>query len=61
MLRLAASHQLTARRVHDARHASAAIASGIMSVFTYDAADWTIFEPDGLRIIGPASTLARLS
>jgi predicted nucleic acid-binding protein len=29
MLKLAASHQLRARRVHDARHAAAAIVTGI--------------------------------
>jgi predicted nucleic acid-binding protein len=40
MLKLAASHQLRARRVHDARHAAAAIvAAGIKLVFTYDAND----------------------
>ncbi len=40
MLELAASHQLRARRVHDARHAAAAIVAGVNSVFTYDAEDW---------------------
>jgi predicted nucleic acid-binding protein len=60
MLELAASHQLRARRVHDARHAAAAIVAGIRSVFTYDANDWEFFESDGLSIVGPATTLARL-
>jgi predicted nucleic acid-binding protein len=60
MLELAASHQLRARRVHDARHAATAIVAGIMSVFTYDAIDWESFESDGLRITGPITTLARL-
>lgn len=60
MLRLAAAHQLRARRVHDARHAAAAIIAGITSVFTYDADDWAVFAGDGLTIAGPASTLARL-
>jgi predicted nucleic acid-binding protein len=60
MLELAAAHQLRARRVHDARHAAAAIVAGITSVFTYDAEDWESFEGDGLSITGPASTLARL-
>jgi predicted nucleic acid-binding protein len=60
MLKLAASHQLRARRVHDARHAAAAIVAGIKSVFTYDASDWVSFEGDGLSIAGPLTTLARL-
>ena len=60
MLDLAASHQLRARRVHDGRHAAAALVAGITSVFTYDADDWAIFEPEGLRITGPPSTLVRL-
>ena len=60
MLKLAASHQLSARRVHDARHAAAAIVAGVKSVFTYDANDWESFEGDGLRIAGPHTTLARL-
>jgi predicted nucleic acid-binding protein len=60
MLELAASHKLRARRVHDARHAAAAITAGITSVYTYDANDWESFEGDGLRINGPVTTLARL-
>lgn len=60
MLKLAASHQLRARRVHDARHAAAAIVAGVKSVFTYDAHDWESFEGDGLSISGPLTTLARL-
>jgi predicted nucleic acid-binding protein len=60
MLELAASHQLRARRVHDARHAAAAIVAGITSVYTYDSDDWKSFEGDGLSITGPATTLARL-
>jgi predicted nucleic acid-binding protein len=60
MLELAASHQLRARRVHDARHAAAAIVAGITSVFTYDVNDWESFESEGLTITGPATTLARL-
>lgn len=44
MLELAASHQLRARRVHDARLAAAAIVAGVKSVFTYDAEDWESFE-----------------
>lgn len=60
MLELFAKHQLRARRVHDARHAAAALVAGITSVFTYDADDWESFEGDGLSIAGPATTLARL-
>lgn len=59
-LELAASHQLRARRVHDARHAAAALVAGVSSVFTYDTDDWEAFEHDGLRIAGPASTLTRM-
>ena len=60
MLELAAKYRLRARRVHDARHAAAALVAGITSVFTYDAEDWESFEKDGLNIAGPAATLARL-
>lgn len=60
MLELAAIHQLRARRVHDARHAAAAIVAGITSVYTYDADDWKSFERDGLSITGPTATLLRL-
>lgn len=60
MLELAATHQLRARRVHDARHAAAAVVAGVRSVFTYDAEDWESFEGDGLSIAGPSTTLVRL-
>ena len=60
MLKLAASHQLRARHVHDARHAAVAIVDGIKSVFTYDSNDWELFEGDGLSLAGPLTTLARL-
>ncbi|MDH3604324.1 MAG: type II toxin-antitoxin system VapC family toxin [Candidatus Tectomicrobia bacterium] len=60
-LELAAQHQLTARRIHDARHAATALAQGIMSVYTYDVEDWQIFEADGLRITGPTTTMKRLA
>jgi predicted nucleic acid-binding protein len=60
-LELAAQHQLTARRVHDARHAATALAHGIMSVYTYDVEDWQFFEADGLRITGPTTTMNRLA
>jgi predicted nucleic acid-binding protein len=59
-LALAASHNLTARRVHDARHAATAMAAGVRSVYTYDVTDWEPFAPDGLEIAGPPSSLRRL-
>jgi predicted nucleic acid-binding protein len=58
-LELAASHKLTARRVHDARHAAAALVAGVHEVYTYDIHDWQVFETDGLRVVGPESVLAR--
>jgi len=59
MLELAKHHQLTARRVHDARHAAIALAEGVTKVYTYDIADWKLFEGEGLVITGPASMLAK--
>jgi predicted nucleic acid-binding protein len=58
-LRLAATHQLTARRIHDARHAATALQHGVTEVFTYDAADWAIFAAEGVAISGPPSILSR--
>jgi predicted nucleic acid-binding protein len=58
-LELAASHNLTARRVHDARHAAAALAAGIQEVYSYDVNDWRLFEADGLKVVEPESALAR--
>jgi hypothetical protein len=60
-LELAAKHGLTARRVHDARHAAAALEAGVVSVYTYDIDDWQVFEADGLRIVGPPTMVARRS
>ena len=60
-LGLSASHHLTARRVHDARHAAAALLAGVRSVYTYDVEDWRAFEADGMRVTGPPSSLARLA
>lgn len=37
-----------------------AIVAGITSVYTYDAEDWESFESDGLKIVGPATTLSFL-
>ncbi len=61
MMEIASSHNLTARRIHDARHAAAALAAGVTTVYTYDVEDWKLFAGDGLTIIGPASALQRLS
>jgi len=59
-LELAATHNLRARRIHDARHAAAAVLAGVRSVYTYDVEDWQVFGADGLQILGPASTLASI-
>jgi predicted nucleic acid-binding protein len=59
-LELAANHNLTARRVHDARHAAAALVAGIQKVYTYDVDDWLRFEADGLTVTGPESVIAQI-
>ena len=59
-LELAANHNLTARRVHDARHAAAALTAGIHEIYTYDIDDWRRFEADGLQVVGPESVLSRI-
>lgn len=56
-LELAAGHRLTARRVHDARHAATALVAGVREVYTYDVGDWQVFEVDGLKVVGPESIL----
>lgn len=58
-LRLAAQHQLTARRIHDARHAATALQHGVTDVYTYDPEDWSDFASAGLTITGPPSVVAR--
>ncbi len=58
-LELAVAHGLTARRIHDARHAAVALTSGVKRVYTYDVSDWNAFEPDGITIAGPASVVSR--
>jgi predicted nucleic acid-binding protein len=58
MLDFAKRYALTGRRVHDARHAATALASGVRSVLTYDTDDWRVFEPEGIVIAGPPSVLA---
>jgi len=59
-LNLASRYSLTARRVHDARHAAAALIADAKEIFTYDLNEWKIFTPEGLRIAGPPSTINRL-
>jgi predicted nucleic acid-binding protein len=61
MLELAGKYGLTARRIHDARHAATALTSGVTQIFTYDVEDWLVFKPDGIVIVGPNSSLLRLS
>ena len=61
LLDLSDEHHLMARRVHDARHAAAALDAGITSVHTYDPDDWKRFEPNGLKIAGPVTTMLRIS
>lgn len=61
MLEISEKYNLTARRVHDARHAATALTNGVTSIYTYDVADWKIFEPEGLTIMGPPSVLANLT
>jgi len=60
MLELAEKNCLTARRIHDARHAATALIAGVSRVYTYDVDDWKMFLPDGLTIAGPDSALAAI-
>ena len=60
-LELAVKYGLTARRVHDARHAAAGLIAGILSVYTYDLDDWKVFRTEGMRIAGPPSIQNLLS
>ncbi len=57
MLELAGKYKLTARRVHDARHAATALTNGVQLIYTYDVSDWEVFRPEGLTIIGPPGAL----
>jgi hypothetical protein len=34
--------------------------AGITGVYTYDVDDWRVFAADGLRIVGPPSTMSQL-
>jgi predicted nucleic acid-binding protein len=60
-VQIASRLRLTARRIHDARHAATALQNGVTRIFTYDPDDWSDFQLDGIVIAGPPSTLARLS
>lgn len=60
-MELASAHNLAARRIHDAGHAAAALAAGVLTVCTYDVDDWKLFESDGRSIVGVASSLQRLA
>ncbi len=57
MLEISEKYNLTARRIHDARHAATALINNVTSIYTYDISDWKVFEPEGLTIIGPPSVL----
>jgi predicted nucleic acid-binding protein len=60
MLELSGKYGLTARRIHDARHAATSITNGITQVYTYDVDEWLVFKPDGIVIVGPGSSLLRI-
>jgi predicted nucleic acid-binding protein len=60
-LEMAGKYKLTARRIHDARHAATALQNGISRVITYDPVDWQDFAAEGIVISGPPTTLARLA
>lgn len=61
MLEMSEAYKLTARRVHDARHAATALINDVTSIYTYDTDDWKIFEPEGLSIEGPSSILHKVN
>lgn len=61
MLEIAERYHLTGRRIHDARHVATALIKNVVSVYTYDVADWEIFKPEGIIITGPPSILANLA
>lgn len=56
-LAIAERHGLRARRIHDARHAAAAIIAGVKHVLTYDMDDWRHFEPEGVKALHPDGAL----
>ena len=57
MLDMVVQHKLTARRVHDARHAATILAAGITKVYTYDINDWQDFAANGIEVVGPPSVV----
>ena len=57
MLDVVVEHELTARRVHDARHAATALVAGVTRVYTYDVTDWRVFASNGLTVTGPEFVL----
>jgi predicted nucleic acid-binding protein len=59
MLEIAERHRLTARRIHDARHAATALVHGVTRVLTDDLDDWKLFAPEGIVIAGPPSVFER--
>lgn len=61
MLELAEKYGLTARRIHDARHAATALTSDVTQVYTYDVEDWLVFKPGGIVVVGPSSSLLRIT
>jgi predicted nucleic acid-binding protein len=60
MLELSEKYNLTARRVHDARHAATALTNGVKLIYTYDVDDWQAFKPESLTITGPPSVLTSI-
>ena len=57
MLELSEKYNLTARRVHDARHAATALTNGVTLIYTYDVDDWQVFKTESLTITGPPGVL----
>ena len=59
-LTLAATHQLTGRRIHDARHAAAALVAGIAAVYTYDVEPLCSGVANAARLLVPVGLIPRL-
>ncbi len=57
---VAGRYNLTARRVHDARHAATALVGGGLYASTYNVGDWTVFAPEGISVVSPAELLNAL-